>query len=53
MLLKRAVLPINEMTIGAEEKKNEFIKCLEKSDIHFEQIIHKRKVWIFKNATEK
>ena len=28
-----------------------FIKCLEESDIHFEQIIHKRKVWVFKNVT--
>ena len=55
MLLKRAVLPINEHDnrgAGRKKKGMHFIKCLEKSDIHFEQIIHKRKVWIFKNATE-
>ena len=51
MLLKRAVLPINEgdkRGAGRKKKGMHFIKCLEKSDIHFEQIIHKRKVWIFK-----
>ena len=55
MLLKRAVLPINENDnrgAGRKKKGMHFIKCLEKSDIHFEQIIHKRKVWIFKNASE-
>ena len=54
MLLKRAVLPINEgdkRGAGRKKKGMHFIKCLEESDIHFEQIIHKRKVWVFKNVT--
>mgnify|MGYP001204784458 CR=1 FL=1 len=54
MLLKRAVLPINESDkrgAGRKKKGMHFIKCLEESDIHFEQIIHKRKVWVFKNVT--
>lgn len=55
MLLKRGILPINENDkrgIGRKEKGMRFIKCLEKSDIQFEQIIHKRKVWVFKNVTD-
>ena len=54
MLLKRAVLPINEgdkRGVGRKKKGMHFIKCLEESDIHFEQIIHKRKAWVFKNVT--
>ena len=30
-----------------------FIKCLNQSKIEFEQIIYKRKVWVFKNITSE
>ena len=55
MLLKRGLNPIKNYDKRAENKKKRglnFISCLKKSGINFEQIIYKRKVWVFKNVTD-
>ena len=54
MLLKRANEPLKNYDKRAEGRKKKglfFIKCLNQSKIEFEQIIYKRKVWVFKNVT--
>ena len=56
MLLKRANEPLKNYDKRAEGRKKKglfFIKCLNKSKIEFEQIIYKRKVWVFKNITSE
>ena len=56
MLLKRANEPLKNYNKRAEDRKNKglfFIKCLNQSKIEFEQIIYKRKVWVFKNITSE
>ena len=53
MLLKRGLSPIKNYDKRAEDKKKRglnFISCLKKSGIDFEQIVYKRKVWVFKNV---
>ena len=53
MLLKRGLSPIKNYDKRAEDKKKRglnFINCLKKSGIDFEQIVYKRKVWVFKNV---
>ena len=53
MLLKRGLSPIKNYDKRAEDKKKRglnFISCLKKSGINFEQIVYKRKVWVFKNV---
>ena len=53
MLLKRGLSPIKNYDKRAEDKKKRglyFINCLKKSGINFEQIVYKRKVWVFKNV---
>ena len=39
--------------LKAEKKGIIFYKCLNQSKIEFEQIIYKRKVWVFKNITSE
>ena len=54
MLLKRANEPLKNYDKRGEGRKKKglfFIKCLNQSKIKFEQIIYKRKVWVFKNIT--
>ena len=56
MLLKRANEPLKNYDKRAEGRKKKglfFIKCLNQSKIEFEQIIYKRKVWVFKNITSE
>ena len=56
MLLKRANEPLKNYDKRAEDRKNKglfFIKCLNQSKIEFEQIIYKRKVWVFKKKFKK
>ena len=56
MLLKRANAPLKNYDKRAEDRKKKglfFIECLSKSKIEFEQIIYKRKVWVFKNITSE
>ena len=56
MLLKRANEPIKNYDKRAEGRKKKglfFTECLSKSKIQFEQIIYKRKVWVFKNITNE
>ena len=56
MLLKRANEPLKNYDKRAEGRKKKglfFTECLSKSKIEFEQIIYKRKVWVFKNVTSE
>ena len=56
MLLKRANEPLKNYDKRAEGRKKKglfFTECLSKSKIEFEQIIYKRKVWVFKNITSE
>ena len=55
MLLKRANEPLKNYDKRAEGRKKGlfFIKCLNQSKIEFEQIIYKRKVWVFKSITNE
>ena len=40
--------------LKAEKKKGLFfIECLNQSKIEFEQIIYKRKIWVFKSITSE
>ena len=40
-----------ELIFQLKKKGLFFTKCLNQSKIEFEQIIYKRKVWVFKNIT--
>ena len=56
MLLKRANEPLKNYDKRAEGRKKKglfFIKCLNQSKIEFEQIIYKRKIWVFKSITSE
>ena len=56
MLLKRANEPLKNYDKRAEGRKKKglfFTECLSKSKNKFEQIIYKRKVWVFKNITSE
>ena len=56
MLLKRANELIKNYDKRAEGRKKKglfFTVCLSKSKIEYEQIIYKRKVWVFKNITSE
>ncbi len=56
MLLKRANETLKNYDRRAEGRKKKglfFIECLNKSKIEYEQIIYKRKVWVFKNINKE
>ena len=55
-LLKRASTSSNEYDErGLERKKRgmKFVNCLKRASIEYEQIIQRRKVWVFKNVNNE